>query len=59
MLQKQYKKLQKFISAGTYDADIAKYIPGMLYLVYHGMMGDIDKKEQPGHISYKENLQKT
>ena len=52
------QKIRKLISASTYDADIAKYIPETLDLVYQGMLEDIDTKEQPAHISYKgmENL---
>ena len=52
MQAKKYKKL-------NYGADIAKYIPGMRELVYQGMLEDIDTKEQPAHISYKdmENLE--
>ena len=48
------QKIRKLISAGTYDADITKYIPGMLDLVYQGMMEDRDTKEQPAHISYND-----
>ena len=52
------QKIRKLISTGTYDADIAKYIPGTLDLIYQGMLEDIGTKEQPAHISYKdmENL---
>ena len=41
------------------DAGIAKYIPGTLELVFQGMPGDIDTKEQPANVSYKdmENLE--
>ena len=46
------------ILTGTYDTDIAKYIPGTLDFVFQGMLEDIDTKEQPAYISYKdmENL---
>ena len=55
-VQKIKKKLTK---TGEYDADIAKYMPGTLELVYQGMLENIDTKEQPAHISYKdiENLE--
>ena len=45
------QKIWKLISTGIHDAN-------MLDLVYQGMLEDIDKKEQPAHISYKdmENL---
>ena len=53
------QKIKKLIKTGEYDADIAKYIPGTLELVYQGMLEDMDAKEQPAHISYKdmENLE--
>ena len=52
------QNIKKLISTGTYDAEIAKYIPRTLELVFQGMLEDIDMKEQPAHISYKdmENL---
>ena len=39
---------------GTYDVDIEKYIPGMLDIVYQGMIEDIDTKEKAAHNSCKE-----
>ena len=36
------EKIRKLILTGTYGADIAKYIPGTLDLVYQGMLEDID-----------------
>ena len=52
------RKIRKLIEASTYDADIARYIPGTLDLVFQGMLEDIDIKEQPTHSSYRdmENL---
>ena len=32
------QKIRKLISTGTYDADIVKYIPGTLDLIYQGML---------------------
>ena len=56
---KKVQKIKKLIKTGEYGADIAKYIPGMRELVYQGMLEDIDTREQPAHISYKdmENLE--
>ena len=53
------QKIREPSTAGEYDADIASYIPGTLELLYKGMLEDIDAKEQPAHISYKdmENLE--
>ena len=55
---KKYKKFKNLLKLEN-DADIAKYIPGTLELVYQGILKDIDTKEQPAHISYKdmENLE--
>ena len=52
------QKIKQLILTGTFDADIAKYIPGTLELVFQVMLEDIDTKEQKAHISYKdlENL---
>ena len=53
------EKIKRLIKTGEYDADIAKFIPGTLEFVYQGILEDIDTKEQPEHISYKdmENLE--
>ena len=39
---------------GTYDADIARHIPGVLKLVFQGILADIDTKEKPVDASYKD-----
>ena len=56
--EKVKKKIRKLIETGTYDADITKYIPGTLALIFQGMLEDLDTKEQPAHSSYRdmENL---
>ena len=51
---KKVQKVRKLISTGSYDAGIAKYIPGTLDLVYQGMLVDMDTKEQPAHTLYKD-----
>ena len=48
------KKIKCLINTGEFDANLAKYIPGMLELAYQGMIENIDKKEQVAHISYKD-----
>ena len=48
------QKLKRLINTGEYNADIAKYIPGMLELTFQGMIENIDSKEQVAHISYKD-----
>ena len=39
------RKIRKLIETSTYDADISKFIPGTLELVFQGMLEDIDAKE--------------
>ena len=41
------REIIKLIETGTYDADIARYIPGTLDLVLQGMLKDIDTKNNP------------
>ena len=55
---KKVQKIRKIMQTGTYDADIARYIPGTLELVFQGMLQDIDLKEQSAHSLYRdmENL---
>ena len=47
-------KIRKLIETREYDNDIAKYIHGTLELVFQGMIEDIDTKEQPVHIFFKD-----
>ena len=51
------KKIKRLINTGEYDADLAKYIPRMLNLIFQGIIEDIDTKEQVAHILYK-NMEK-
>ena len=37
-----------------YDANLAKYILGLLELAFQGMLEDIDTKEKTAHPSYKD-----
>ena len=39
---------------GKYDADLAKYIPGLLDLAIQGTLDDIDTREKVAHPSYKD-----
>ena len=47
-------KIRDLINIGKYDADLAKYIPGMLDFVFQGMLDDIDTRENVSHPSYKD-----
>ena len=42
---------------GKYDADLAKYIPGLMDLAVQGMLDDIDTRENVAHPSYKDREQ--
>ena len=47
-------KIRDLINIGKYDADLAKYIPGMLDFAFQGMLDDIDTRENVSHPSYKD-----
>ena len=42
---------------GKFDADLAKYIPGLMDLAIQGMLDDIDTREKVAHPSYKDKEQ--
>ena len=42
------------IYSGEYDADIARYVPGTLQLMFQGMLNRVNTIEQPTRISYKD-----
>ena len=48
------KKIRGLIECGIYDADIARYIPGMLDLIFQGIIEKIMATEQPVDSSYKD-----
>ena len=56
---KKVQKIKRLINTGEYDTDLAKYSPGILDLIFQGMIENTDKKEQVAHISCKdmENLE--
>ena len=39
------QKIKMLINTGEYDADLARYIPGMLELVFQEMIENIDTKQ--------------
>ena len=45
-------KLRDLIRMGKYNADLAKYIPGLLDLTIQDMLDDIDTREKTVHLSY-------
>ena len=50
------KKIRKLIERGIYDADIARYIPGTLDLVFQGMINKIKTIEQSADTTYKDKV---
>ena len=48
------KKIRRLIERDIYDADIARYIPGMLDLVFQGMIEKIMTIEQPANATYSD-----
>ena len=42
---------------GKYDADLEKYIPGLMDLAIQRMLDDIDAREKVAHPSYKDKEQ--
>ena len=55
--KEKVKKIRDLINMGKYDADLAKYIPGLLDLTIQGMLDDIDTREKVAHPSYKDKEQ--
>ena len=51
--KEKVQKIRDLIGTRKYDANLAKYIPGMLELVFQGMLEDIDTKEKTAHPSCK------
>ena len=52
--KEKVQKIRDLINIGKYDADLAKYIPGVLELTFQGMLDDIDTREKVAHPSYKD-----
>ena len=47
--KEKIQKIRDLISMGKYDADLAKYIPGLMDLAIQGMLDDIDTREKVAH----------
>ena len=53
--REKVKKIKRLVDRGEYNADLVRYIPGILELVYQGMVDDIKTVEQVAHsLSYKD-----
>ena len=46
-------KIRELIKSGTCDADISRYIAGILEMKFQGMLEDIDTREKVAHSSYR------
>ena len=52
--KEKVKKIRELVKTGKYDADVAKYMPGVLKMVFQGMLEDIDTKEKVAHNFYED-----
>ena len=55
--KEKVQKIRDLINMGKYDADLAKYITGLMDLAIQGMLDDIDTREKVAHPSYKDKEQ--
>ena len=55
--KEKVQKICDLIKMRKYDADLVKYIPGLMDLAIQGMLGDIDTREKVAHPSYKDKEQ--
>ena len=55
--KEKVQKIRDLINMGKYDADLEKYIPGLMDLAIQGMLDDIDTREKVAHPSYKDKEQ--
>ena len=51
------QKIRNLFKMGKYDADLAKYIPGLMGLAIQGTLDDIDTPEKVAHPSCKDKEQ--
>ena len=52
--KEKVQNIRELIKTGNYDADIAKYIPGVPEMKFQGMLEDVDTREKVAHPSYKD-----
>ena len=55
--KEKVQKIRDLINMGKYDADLAKYIPGLTDLAIQGMLDNIDTTEKVAHPFYKDKEQ--
>ena len=54
--KEKVQKIRDLINMGKYDADLAKYIHGLLDLEIQGMLDDIETREKVASFKDKEQL---
>ena len=52
--KEKLRKIRELVGTGKYDADIAKYIAGILEMKFQGMLEGIDTREKVAHPSYND-----
>ena len=50
--KEKVQKIRDLTNMGKYDANLSKYISGLLDLTFQGMLEDIDTREKVAHRSY-------
>ena len=55
--KEKVQQIRDLINMGKYDADLAKYIPGLMDLAIQGILDDIDTREKVANPSYKDKEQ--
>ena len=55
--KEKVQKVRDLINMGKCDADLAKYIPGLIDLAIQSILDDIDTREKVAHASYKDKEQ--
>ena len=55
--KEKFQQIRNLINMGKYDADLAKYIPGLMDLAIQGILDDIDAREKVANPSYKDKEQ--
>ena len=52
--KEKVQKIRDLLGTRKYDENLAKCIPGLLELAFHGMIENIDTKEKAAHSFYKD-----
>ena len=52
--KEKVKKKRDLINMGKYNADLAKYTPGLMDLAIQGMLDEVDTREKVAHPLYKD-----